>query len=50
MDQKRGDLSDFEREQFVDAHLAGVSVAKTATLLSVVKLLKLGELIISYFF
>jgi transposase len=29
------DLFDFERGQIFDAHLAGVSVTKTATLLSV---------------
>jgi ABC-type protease/lipase transport system fused ATPase/permease subunit len=31
--QKMGDLSSFEREQMVGAHLAGASVTKTAALL-----------------
>jgi hypothetical protein len=35
MNQKIGDLSDFERGQIIDAHLAGTSVSKTATLLGV---------------
>jgi predicted transcriptional regulator len=30
-----GDLSDFQRGQFVGAHLTGASVTKTATLLGV---------------
>jgi hypothetical protein len=32
-----GDFSNFERGQLVGAHLAGVSVTETATLLGVMK-------------
>jgi hypothetical protein len=41
------DLSDFEREQIVGAHLAGASVIKTATLLGVSRV-RVSKVMLAY--